>query len=101
VNQDLQLVGGQRRDPHQTGIEGLQLRLRKRVEIDATNTLLRPRLLQPTEENLGSTRIRDRALAQPTFNLRITRRLTATAGCAVPRISRTDGTPRGFKMPVR
>jgi hypothetical protein len=50
-----------------------------RVEVDAANALLGTRALQPTQEDLGSTGIRDCALPQATFDLRITRRLTVNA----------------------
>ncbi len=68
-NQRSELGSVQPRESHQTGIQLLQLCLRKRVEIDATNTLLCPRPLQPTEEDLGGTRIGDCALSQATFDL--------------------------------
>jgi len=69
LKQRSELGSVQPRESHQTGIQLLQLCLRKRVEIDATNTLLCPRPLQPTEEDLGGTRIGDCALSQATFDL--------------------------------
>ena len=70
-----------RREPYQTRVQPLKLALGHRVEIDATNALVDTRALQPTKENLGSTRIGDHALAQTTLDLRVRRGLTATAGC--------------------
>ena len=73
LNQRSELGFVQPRESHQTGLQLLQLCLRMRVEIDATNTLLGTRALQPTEEDLGGTRIGDCALAQTTLDLRIRR----------------------------
>jgi hypothetical protein len=81
-NQRPELMVMQRCKLQQAGVQPLQLTLGHQVEVDTTNPLLRTRALQPTQENLGSTGIRDRALAQTTLDLRITRRLTATARCA-------------------
>jgi hypothetical protein len=55
------------------------LALGHRVEVDATNALLATRALQPTKQNLGSTRIGDCALPQTTFNLGVTGRFKDTA----------------------
>jgi hypothetical protein len=63
LNQDVQLVGGQRRDPHQAGVEGLQLRLGHRVKVEAMNALVATWPLQPAEENLGGRGIRDCAFS--------------------------------------
>jgi len=62
-NQGLQLITRQRRDLHQAGIERLQLCFAHCVWIDAMNTLVSARPLQPTEENLGGTGIRDGAFS--------------------------------------
>jgi hypothetical protein len=61
LNQDLQLSLGKRRDFHEAGIERLQLCFAHCVWIDAMNTLVSARPLQPTEENFGGTGIRDGA----------------------------------------
>ena len=71
LKQRSKLGSVQPRKSHQTGVQLLQLCLRKRVEIDATNTLLRPRALQPAEKDLGGSRIGNSALAKTTFDLRI------------------------------
>jgi hypothetical protein len=59
LNQRLQLVGRERRDPYQARIEALQLRFAHRFEVDAMNALVSARPLQPAQENLGGTRVRD------------------------------------------
>jgi hypothetical protein len=51
------------------------------LALDALNALLGTRALQPTEENLGGTGIRGRALSQTALDLRVTRGLALTAGC--------------------
>ena len=63
-------------------MQPLELAFRQGLEVDAPNALLDTRALQPTEKNLGSTRIRVRALTQAPLDLRITRRLTETTRCA-------------------
>ncbi len=85
----------------QAGVQPLELAFRQRVEVDATNPLLRAGALQPTKKNLGSTRIRDRALAQTTLDLRITRRLPCTGALRGPRRYAARGTPtvRGVPGP--
>jgi hypothetical protein len=65
-------------------VQTLQLAFRHRVEVDTTNALLGTRTRQPTEKDLGSTRIGDRALAQTAFDLRIRRGLALTLRCARP-----------------
>jgi hypothetical protein len=56
-------------------VQPLQLAFRHRVEVDPANPFLGVWSLQPTKENLGSTRICDRLLAQATFDLCVGRRL--------------------------
>jgi hypothetical protein len=74
-------------------VQPLELAFRHRVEVDTTNPLLRTRTLQPTEKNLCSTGIGNRALTQTTLDLRITRRLALAARCAPPTTARpyTEG----------
>jgi hypothetical protein len=64
-------------------VQPLQLAFRHRVEVDPANPFLGVWSLQPTKENLGSTRICDRLLAQATFDLCVGRGLPCTARCAV------------------
>jgi hypothetical protein len=52
----------------------LQLWLRERVKIHTRSLRLPARALQPTEEDLGGTRIGDRASPQTMFDLCVTRR---------------------------
>jgi hypothetical protein len=66
----------------QAGVQALELALGHRAEVEATNMLLRARALQPTKKDLCSTRIRDRALTQTTFDFGIGRRRTVTTRCA-------------------
>jgi hypothetical protein len=63
-------------------VQPLELALGQGVEVDAPNALLGTRALQPTQQNLRSTRIRDGALTQTAFDLRIRRGLALTARCA-------------------
>jgi hypothetical protein len=72
----------QRRQLQQTRVQTLQLRLRQRVEIHTPTLRLPASALQPTQNDLRRTRIGDRPLTQTTLDLRVTRRLTDTAGCA-------------------
>jgi hypothetical protein len=44
-------------------VQPLELAFGHRVEVDTTNALLDTRALQPTEKDLGNTRIGDRALS--------------------------------------
>jgi hypothetical protein len=55
--QSVKMLIRQRCKPQQAGVQPLQLAFRHRVEVDPPNTLLGTRTLQPTQENLGSTRI--------------------------------------------
>ena len=52
------------REPYQTRVETLELTFRHRIEVDAANTLLGTGTLQPTNKDLSSTGIGDRALTQ-------------------------------------
>jgi hypothetical protein len=63
----------------QARVQALELALGHRVEVDTTNALVDTRALQPTKKDLGSTRIENSALAQTTFDLRITARFTLSA----------------------
>jgi hypothetical protein len=45
------------------------------LALDGPNALLGTGTLQPTEEDLGGTGIRDRALSRTTLDLRVGRRL--------------------------
>jgi hypothetical protein len=90
LNEGLQLLGWQRRDPHEPGVQTLKLRFAHRVEVDAMHALVSARPLQPTEKNLGCARVGDRPLTQTALDFGITRRLTVTtrrAGTRVPRCS--------------
>jgi hypothetical protein len=58
-NQHSKFLVRQRCKLQQTGVQPLELAFRHRVEVDAPNALVDTRPLQPTKENLGSTRIRD------------------------------------------
>jgi hypothetical protein len=69
-------------EPHQTGIQTLQLRLRERIEIHTRGRLARAHRLPPAQQNFRVACRADRALAEATLDLRIRRRLTATPGCA-------------------
>src|SRR5436189_60938 len=60
-NHRSKFVGGQGCKLQQAGVQPLELALRHRVEVNATNALVGTRALQPTKENLGSTGIRDLA----------------------------------------
>jgi len=62
-NQRPKIFFGQSGNPHETGVQPLELMLGHRVEVDATNTLLGTRPLHPTEQDLGGTRIGDSPLA--------------------------------------
>src|SRR5207247_9916690 len=53
-----------------------------RAEVAAPNPLPDGRTLQPTKKNLRGTGIRDCALAQATFDLRVARWRATTARCA-------------------
>jgi hypothetical protein len=75
----------QRCEPYQARVQPLELTLRHRVEVDATNALLGTRALQPTEKDLGRMGIRDGALPQTTFDFCVGRRLPLTTRCATPR----------------
>jgi hypothetical protein len=61
----------QSRELHQAAVQALQLSLRHRVEVSATNALLSTRALQPTKKDLGRTGVSDRTFAQTTFDLSI------------------------------
>ena len=63
----------QGRKLQKAGVQPLEVALGHRVEVDTTNALLGTRALQPTQQNLRSTRIRDRPLPQTTLDLRVTR----------------------------
>jgi hypothetical protein len=102
LNQRLQLLARQRRDPHQACIEGLQLCFAHRVKADAMNALVSARPLQPAEENLGGARVRDCAFSQASLDLRIARRFAVTTRCASVSHGRWD--PRcagGATLPRR
>jgi hypothetical protein len=86
-NQRSKLPVRQQCEPQHAGVQPLELALRHRVEVDAPNTLLGTRALQPTKQNLGSTGIGDRAITQTTLDLRITRRLALKARCTAPSMS--------------
>jgi hypothetical protein len=60
--------GGKLQEP---GVKPLELALRHRVDVDASNSVVGTRALQPPEQDLGGTTIGDRALAQTTFDLRV------------------------------
>jgi hypothetical protein len=83
-NQHLKFLVRQRRKLREAGIQSRELALGHRVEVDPTNELLGTRALQPTEEDLGSTRIRDSALTQAAFDGGIRGRLPVTTCCALP-----------------
>ncbi len=68
----------------QARVQPLEFALRHGVEIDATNALIDARALQPTEKNLGSTGIRDRALTQTTLDLCVRRWFPRPGCCADP-----------------
>jgi hypothetical protein len=62
-------------------VQTLELAFGQGVEVDAPNALLGTRTLQPTQKNLSSTGVGDRALAQTVLDLRIRRGLALTALC--------------------
>ena len=66
-------------------LQPLEFTLGHRVEIDAPDTFLGLRALQPTEQNLGGARITDRALTQTTFDLGVGRGLTLSTRCTARR----------------
>jgi hypothetical protein len=66
---------------YQARVQTLQLRLRHGVEVH-TRWVVLAGPLQPAQEDLRCARVCDRLLAQPALDLRVTRRLAATPGCA-------------------
>jgi hypothetical protein len=56
----LKLVARKCCEAHQTRVQALQLRFAHRVKVDAMKALVTARPLQPAQENLGGTGIRDR-----------------------------------------
>jgi len=81
-NQRPKLLVRQRCKLQEAGVQPLELALREGVEIDATNAFLGTRPLQPTQKNLGGTRIGNSPLAQTTLDFCVGRRLTLSARCA-------------------
>jgi hypothetical protein len=75
----------QRRELHQTRVQTLQPCLRHGIEIH-TRWVVLARPLQPTQQNLGGTRIGDHALAHTTLDLGVGTG-SRTAGCAVARFT--------------
>jgi hypothetical protein len=82
LDERMKLLVRHRCVPNQTRLQALPLCRRQGVEIDAMNALLGTRALQPTQENLGGTRIRDCALPQTTFDFCVTGGFAVTPGCA-------------------
>jgi hypothetical protein len=74
----------------EAGVQALELAFGDRVEVDAANTLLDTRALQPTKKNLG-TRIRDRTLAQATFDL------ASEGGSGLRRVARNFSCRTSFR----
>jgi hypothetical protein len=66
-------------ESHQARIQVLQLCLRERVEMHTRSRLGRAHRLPPAQQNLRVACRGDRALAQATFDLCVTRRLAVTA----------------------
>jgi hypothetical protein len=62
-NQRSKFLIGQHCKLQQAGVQALELAFGQGVEVDAPNALLETKALQPPQENLGSTWIRDGALA--------------------------------------
>jgi hypothetical protein len=55
--QGLQLLTGQGRKLSQAGMQALQFSVTQRVEVNSRIRSLCPRVLQPTQQDLGGTRI--------------------------------------------
>jgi hypothetical protein len=80
--QSLKELLRQRCKLQQACVPPLQLALRQGVEINAPNTLLGTRSLQPTQQNLGGAGIGNGALPQTAFDFCVRRRLTLATRCA-------------------
>ena len=96
LNQRREDAGVHRCELHQTRVQMLQLCFRHAVEIH-TRWVVLTGPLQPAQEDLRCARVCDRLLAQTTLDLRITRRLTATATvCAALRLNRAASRASSF-----
>ena len=99
--QSVMLLLRQRCKLEQAGVQPLQLAFRHRVEVHTTNPFLDTRTLQPTQKNLGSTRVCDRLLAQSAFDLCVRRGLVLKARCAGSADLSCAGVPGTRGVPPR
>jgi hypothetical protein len=82
LNQALQLLRWQCRDPHEPRVQTLQLQLRERIEIHTRSGVGRAHRLPPAQQDFGVASRVNGPLTQTTLDLRVARRLTTTHGCA-------------------